>query len=299
MAAGQHGVVARRQLIALGLPSSTVHRWELTGHLYAVHRSVYAVGHRQITTNGLWRAAVLACGDDAVLFGRSSAEIWGVLRFDEELENPIHVAIPGRRRHRSTHTREGIIAHQPRNLVPIDLTTRHDIPTTTAARALFDLTPSLAPSELKRALERAQYLEVLDEPRLLQLVACARGHRNIARLRELLGRPHLPLERTNSGNERRFLEICADRDIPVPAVNVPLLGYEVDFLWERQRYVVEVDGGQHLEPEQAARDHLRDATIARAGYLVRRFSDLELGDSRGVADEVLETLAERSRKLNT
>ena len=77
---------------------------------------------------------------------------------------------------------------------------------------------------------------------------------------------------------------------------MPLLGYEVDFLWEPARFVVEADGGDHLEPTQRDRDNERDIVLARAGYLVRRYS--LPGDGRSearVAAEILEILRERAR----
>ncbi len=76
-------------------------------------------------------------------------------------------------------------------------------------------------------------------------------------------------------------------------MNVPPLGYEVDFLWERQRFVIEADGGDHLHPSQRDRDNERDAALGRAGYLVRRYSSRAMRREVAVAEEVRSTLAER------
>jgi hypothetical protein len=60
LAARQHGVVAHRQLAALGLsPGAVRHRLD-SGRLHRRHVGVYSVGHLAITTHGEWLAAVLA-----------------------------------------------------------------------------------------------------------------------------------------------------------------------------------------------------------------------------------------------
>ena len=94
------------------------------------------------------------------------------------------------------------------------------------------------------------------------------------------------------------MHVCAGNGIPLPLVNVPLLGYEVDFLWEGQRFVVEADGGDHLNERQRDRDNERDARLARAGYLVRRYSWWALLDERAVAGEILAILRERERPVH-
>jgi very-short-patch-repair endonuclease len=80
--------------------------------------------------------------------------------------------------------------------------------------------------------------------------------------------------------------------VPLPAVNVPVLGYEADFLWPRQRFIVEADGGRH-RCRRRDRDNRRDADLARAGYLTRRYSGAALRRPGGVAREIRGVLAER------
>ena len=50
------------------------------GWLDRLYRGVYAVGHRILRPDGLRLAAVLACGEGAVLSHRSAASHWGSLR---------------------------------------------------------------------------------------------------------------------------------------------------------------------------------------------------------------------------
>ena len=76
LAERQHGVVATRQLAALGLARGGVARRAQAGRLHRIHRGVYAVGHPVLTVDGRRMAAVLAAGPGAVLSHRSAAALW-------------------------------------------------------------------------------------------------------------------------------------------------------------------------------------------------------------------------------
>jgi hypothetical protein len=52
LAAAQHGVVSRRQLIAAGLGRGAVHKRVAGGRLHLIHRGVYAVGHSLLPREG-------------------------------------------------------------------------------------------------------------------------------------------------------------------------------------------------------------------------------------------------------
>ncbi len=286
LAAGQHGVVSRRQLLERGIRSSTINDWVKNGHLHRIHRGVYAVGHTLIGLDGHRMAAVLFAGPGSFLSHWAAADLAGIMRVDER--NVIHVS----RRTKSGASPTGIVLHRCPDLEPIDTTQRRNIPATTATRTLFDLTPFLSARALAKAFERAEYLQVLDRSRLRALSSGARGHRGIAHLRSLLADTQLPVTEVRSSLEPIILRTCREHDLPVPAVNVPLLGYEVDFLWERERFVVEVDGGHHRGP-QRDRDNERDVRLGRAGYLVRRYSEAALSDLGAIAGEVAAILRER------
>jgi hypothetical protein len=73
MACQQHGVLARRDLLALGFTPDAIKHRIATGRLHQVRRGVYAVGRRELTREGRWMATLLASGDDAVLSHGSAA----------------------------------------------------------------------------------------------------------------------------------------------------------------------------------------------------------------------------------
>ena len=80
MAAEQHGVVTRAQLLGLGLTSDAIDHRLRKGRLHRVHRGVYAVGRPQLTRHGVLLAAVLSCGPGAALSHAAAAELWGIRR---------------------------------------------------------------------------------------------------------------------------------------------------------------------------------------------------------------------------
>src|ERR1700753_198274 len=74
----QHGVVARPQLLALGYTRREIEQRLHNGRLHHISHGVYAVGRPELTPHGRWMAAVLVCGDGAVLSHRSAAELWRI-----------------------------------------------------------------------------------------------------------------------------------------------------------------------------------------------------------------------------
>ena len=78
LAGRQGGVVARRQLLALGLSNEAVKRRLRSGRLLLLHRGVYAPGHTVLGADGHRWAAVLTCGAAATLSHASAAEAWDI-----------------------------------------------------------------------------------------------------------------------------------------------------------------------------------------------------------------------------
>jgi very-short-patch-repair endonuclease len=78
LAAGQHGVVARWQLIREGVPPHDIEHRAKTGRLRRWHRGVFSVGP---VAGPLARemAAVLACGPAACVSHASAAALWGLM----------------------------------------------------------------------------------------------------------------------------------------------------------------------------------------------------------------------------
>ena len=73
----------------------------------------------------------------------------------------------------------------------------------------------------------------------------------------------------------------------------PIHQYIVDFYCPKAQLVVEVDGGQHWQPDHAEQDRERDAVLEQIGLKVLRFSNHEVLNH---LDKVLAVLHEQARR---
>ncbi|MGN6664857.1 MAG: type IV toxin-antitoxin system AbiEi family antitoxin domain-containing protein [Solirubrobacterales bacterium] len=64
LAGSQHGVVERGQLTEAGWSEGAIQKRIRSGRLHPLHAGVYRVGHRLISSEGRWMAAVLASGPE-------------------------------------------------------------------------------------------------------------------------------------------------------------------------------------------------------------------------------------------
>ena len=284
LAERQHGVVSGAQLQALGLGRGAIARRVQAGRLHRLHRGVYAVGHRRLTRQGRWMAAVLACGEGAALSHRSAAALWGIRR---AAGDTVDISVPGRAG-RARHA--GIVVHRPRSLTDADRTERDAIPATTPARTLADLAAILTPPQLERAVTATEELRLFD---LHAVAAAARGRPGSAALTRVLA-AWTTVEVTRSELEDRFLALCHDHGLPRPGVNGLVHGYEVDFHWPAQRLVAEADSRRHHATRAAFEtDRARDADLLVAGYRVVRFTYAQITDGHHATARTLRALLRR------
>lgn len=265
MAAGQQGMVAHRQLIALGLTAEAIQHWRRRGLLHQVHVGVYAVGHTAISAGGRRMAAVLACGPHAVLSHQPAAAHLDLRRSSSPT---IHVTAG-----RGVAGPRGVKIHRVRRLHPDDWGVVGGIPVTAVPRTSLDLAEVLPLRQVVRVLEQAERLEVFDLNAIDALLARSRGRRGLKPLKQALAELTGEPPRTNSDWERDLLDFCDDRDIPRPELNVIVEGYLVDALWRDLKMIVELDSWAYHRSRRAfEEDRLRDATLELAGYVVRRLT---------------------------
>jgi very-short-patch-repair endonuclease len=267
LAATQHGVVTRAQLLDLGLNSQAIQYRIRRGRLHRVHRGVYAVGRPQLTRHGVLIAAVLSCGSDAVLSHQHAGEVYGIRRRGK---TPIEVTVPPG----AMRSRPGVHVHR-RRLPEADVTHRHGIPVTTPVRTLLDLAQRLSSAQLEAAVNEADKLDLVDPERLREALREREGHAGVTALRELLDRHSLAL--TDSELERRFLRLARRAGLPAPLTQRRVNGLRVDFYWPELGLVVETDGLRyHRTPAQQASDRRRDQAHAAAGLTPLRFTHQQI-----------------------
>jgi very-short-patch-repair endonuclease len=255
----RHGVITRSELNALGLNDRAIGRRVRAGRLHRVYRGVYAEGHPRLAQHGRFLAAVVACGDRAVLSHRSAAVLWGVLA---EGGPRIDVTVPtsgGRSR------RGAVIVHRS-PLRAHEVTRKDGIPVTTPARTVLDLAAVVSRRELERAMDEVAYRR-LDlggvEPR--------RGRRGGAAISRVLAEHRAGATPTRSALEERVLALCRRAGLPAPEVNAKVEGFTVDFTWRAQQLILETDGWQaHGTRAAFERDRRRDADLTIAGWRVLR-----------------------------
>jgi predicted transcriptional regulator of viral defense system len=290
LAARQHGVVSARQLYSLGLTREQLAGRTRNGWLKRLHRGVYAVGYRPLTREGVWMAAVLAIGGYGVLSHRSAACLWTIWGWRSGEKIDITVPSPAGRRPRADFA-----LHRCGTLAASERTTHRGIPVTTPARTLLDLATVLPKRPLERAVDEAERLRLCDLADLREILARHAGRPGAGALRAVLRSHAIGSTLTRSELEERFLALCAERGLPPPLVNSPLLDYVVDFHWPASRLVVEVDGrASHATRRAFQGDRDRDSRLAAHGFRTLRFTWWDVTARPAVvADRVRRVLAGR------
>jgi len=263
----QGGIVGHDQLYALGLTRAGINRRVHAGRLHARFRGVYAVGHQRLGAEGRRWAAVLACGEGAVLSHRSAGAAWDLVRAASAAVD-VTVGLGGRSR------RDGIRLHRTRLLAADEVTELDGLPITTPARTLLDLAATgLRNRPLEAALDRAELLRVLDFAELHTVFARHPKRPGTASLEAVLSRYRPGSVDTKSRLEDLVIELCDRHGIERPNVNTRIEGKERDFCWPRLALVVEADGyAWHRSPSALNDDRERDVVLTLAGYRVLRFT---------------------------
>lgn len=231
LAERQHGVVTRRQLLALGLSAQSIQHRLARGRLHRIDRGIYAVGRSALDREGRWMAAVLACGSGAVLSHRSAAALWGIGPSPPVTEVTIPIASPRRR--------DSIRVHRRPNLLAAHVTIRRSIPVTKPVRTAIDLALRLDSARLERMINEADRLEFFSPDELLAKLDDYPGVRGVGPLRTILGARTFQL--TDSELERRFLRIVEKARLPFPLTQQYVASFRVDFFWPDLGLVVETD----------------------------------------------------------
>jgi hypothetical protein len=287
VAATQHGYITRAQLLAIGVGPGAIAYRVRTGRLIPVHAGVYAVGHANRTPVARACAAVLACGDRAVLSHGSAASLWGFNKY-WDMPYEVTVATSHRRRHSC------IKVHRSRTLLRRDVKIQLGIRVTSPARTVLDIAPRLTDKRLTRVVNdgrRGPHLRLDD---LADVLRRNPTHPATKRLRRFVDDPHAP---TNSPLEDDFVEFAKRHGLPAPVTNTYLFGYEIDVLYPAERVIVEIDGyGFHSDRDSFERDRRRDAIMLAADYVTVRITSERMKETPEAEANQLNTILERRRR---
>jgi len=289
LAEAQHGLVAGRQLRAVGLGSGAIKHRVQSRRLQRVHQDVYALGHSKLTPRGRWMAAVLACGQGALLSHQSSFSLHGL---PVPAPPRIHVTVAG-----FAHRHRGLHVHRVRWLSPLDRSSVDGIPVTAVPRTLLDLAEVLPVPQLRRGLAEAVRLRLTDVDAMWDLCQRSPGRRGLRPLGALLSE-FRPPPRLRSTLERRFERLRSAAHLLEPAYNAVVAGFEVDVLWAEQRLIVELDTyTYHHTPGDFEADRARDAKLLVLGYRVLRVTDRQLDEDPDAVIATIRALLEEGYDL--
>jgi very-short-patch-repair endonuclease len=260
LARGQHWVLTRQQLLAIGYTSEAIDVRLEQGRLHRVFAGVYAAGRPHVTRDGYLIAAVLACGTGAGLSSYSAGELYEMIK---RRPGPVHVSVLAPRAPRVP----GITVHRRRRF---DLGTYRGIPVTSPVCTLIDLSHKLHDFQLERAINEAVNRDLVD---LDELREAARGRsRAVGRL---LDRDSFVV--TDTVLEQRFARIARRAGLPRPETQARLAGGGVDFYWPQLDLVVEADSLRfHRTPFQQRTDVLRDHKNFKAEIRTLRFTHWQI-----------------------
>jgi very-short-patch-repair endonuclease len=277
IAGSQLGLVTLEQLREVGIAGSSVPDAVARGRLHPVFHGVYGVGHRYLTPQAPLLAATLACGPGSVVSHGTAAWLLGLRDWRPEAVDVIAPVEAGRK-----------IAGIRRRFVPApagrEVWRRHGVPVTSPARTIVDCAGISDSKGVSELVEQASVLRLLDVTAIDHVLdgPRRRGARRLLRVIETWRRYPRGIK-IRSRMEAKLLPLLTEAALPIPRTNARLRvggkSYEVDFLWRRQKLVVEADGGRfHDNSIAGARDSDRNRTLDAAGYRIPRLGWEDLRD---------------------
>ena len=263
----QDNVATLRQLSEAGLGRGAIEHRMQAGMMQRLYQGVYLLGPAPPTQMGRARAAVLACGEGAVLSHRSAAERYGLL--PHAGGEAVDVTVVGR----NPGVEPGIRLHRPRALARHDVVTMRGMRITSVARTIADLAGTESRHDTERAFQEALYRRLVAPAAIQAVLEREPRRRGAAVLKALLSDPRM----TRSERERALLKLIAQAELPKPLTNVRLHGYLVDAYWPEQRLVLEFDGWQaHGHRLAFDGDRKRDQVMLAHALRVLRATDRHL-----------------------
>jgi len=294
LAASQHWVIARTQLLLLGLSATGIDRRLSSGLFVRLHPSVYRIGAAPES----WRQRFLgAClWTSGVASHRSALMLLGLEGYSGEI---LEVTTTVTRR---TSTR-AVRIHRSTNLAPFELTTVDSIRSTTPTRTLLDVGSVLSQKGLEVALDSTlrQRLTSLDRLRAGVERLGGRGSRGPGALGQLLD-VRGDVVPTDSALETRLSRLLRRHRLPQPQRQVEVRDAQgfigrVDFAYPELKIAIEVQSYRwHLSWAARLSDMERLNRLQTRGWIIIQvtFEDLERRPDT-VAQRIRAALEARSR----
>ena len=272
LASQQLGLFSVRQVLLLeGTNEVIVHR-RRSGRWQSQGRGVLGLLGTPDSYERRVLAASLGSQCDLYASHRCAARLYGLPGFPEILE---FTAAEG------AHIRRNAVkGHRSNRLPPGHVTMLGNIPITIVARTLFDLSAVVRAERVARAVDTAlarRLITLIEISRVAREIG-ARGRRKLTVIRAILADRGEDFVAPETVLEQELVDLIATSELEQPARQVNLgsqlawIG-RVDFVYRKERVVIETDGKEHhtslLDREADAR---RDAALVAAGWQVLRLS---------------------------
>jgi hypothetical protein len=284
LASQQSGNVERRQLLLVGLSAWAIKARLRNGSFAVRYHGVYALAPAREDPQALIHAAVLAGGPHAVASHASAAWLWGFL---PHYKPPAEITLTqGDRRPRH------ILTHRCPSLKPRDITRQRSVPTTSRSRTVLDIAPRLSHKQLTRLVNDQRRENHLSLETLSEVLDRNPLHPGTKLLRPFVEDPRNP---TDSGFEDDFLTFVKNYGLPVPQTNIWLHGRKVDVFYPEANLIVELDGRDFHDDEDAFRDDReRDTENLKHGLTTMRMTTDRLELTPGYEAERLMEIYSRN-----
>jgi very-short-patch-repair endonuclease len=289
LARRQKGNVTRAQLLNAGFSRTVIDRRVRRGSLHSRFPGVYLVGHRAEPPLSRECAALLYCGPRTMLSHRTASRV-------TDLPTPafdaIEVTVVGRR-HRS---RAGLIVYSIDAIEPHELRRDCGLPITSPSLTLLDLAGRVTRDELARALNEARVQDQVSDGELAATLRAHPNRRGARALRELLQSEETEFV-VESEAERLCLRLMIKDGLKPDSAGAEIGPYRVDFLYEAERLIVEVDGYRfHRTRQRFVSDRRRRAALMARGYEVFSITWADLVDRPRGAMTDLRAAREQGRR---
>jgi hypothetical protein len=269
LAARQHHLISRPELVRLGLPPARIDRWLDAGFLVRVERGVYLLPSGVHDWPTRLHAVCLATG--GVASHRSAAALWDL---DGCRKGPPEVTVD-----RGGYVRRrGVRVHQSTDLALVTPVTVDGIPTTPVARTLLDLGAVARHAVEAATLDAVSRRLTTWSALLAELVRHSRkGRRGCGPLRVVLDQ-HFG-DQAESQLERRFLRLIHAAGLPAPAQQVPIHdehGFVMiaDAAWVELKVAVELDSVRyHATAAAFEADRIKRNRARAAGWLLLEYTN--------------------------
>ncbi|WP_436793636.1 type IV toxin-antitoxin system AbiEi family antitoxin domain-containing protein [Actinospongicola halichondriae] len=273
--ARQHALITAAQLRVLGVHPQQVQRLVKRGIWERIDVGLYGPVGVPMTWRRRLMAATLLGPDGTLVSHRAAAHLDGLGGFYDprpEVSIPVGTSL----------RRPDVIVHESHDLHLATPRCIDGIPTTGRLRLAVDLGSVVSFGRFTHTIRELRHGHGVSTEDLIRTYAAhsERGRNGCGALRDWIDRYAGISGLSESGIELLVLDAIIDAQLPTPVrqhwVEAQGSRYRLDLAYPGVRLAIEVDGGQHRDPDVARSDAARTARLEASGWTVVRIRSWEL-----------------------